>query len=62
MKAMEKSVDLRRSLGYGPGLDASVNVRDIMRKVANQSKIVLLDRWKVVVNPQKHFGKQTLLY
>jgi len=49
--------DLARSLGYGPGLDASANVKDILRRLSKESKRIMLDRWKVVVNPRKlHFG------
>ena len=52
---------LFRSLGYGPGLDASANVKDILRRLAKESKRVMLDRWKVVVNPRKlHFGELPL--
>ena len=48
---------LSRSLGYGSGLDASASIKEIMRTVANKSKKVMLDRWKVIVNPQKRLGK-----
>ena len=53
---------LFRSLGYGPGLDASANVKDILRRLSKESKRIMLDRWKVVVNPRKlHFGELLLL-
>jgi len=50
--------DLGRSLGYGPGLDASANVREIMQDILYRSKKVMLDRWKVAVKHEKHFGVQ----
>lgn len=49
--------DLARSLGYGPGVDSSVNIREVMRKM-QEAKVVQLDRWKIVVNPFRHFGIQ----
>ena len=53
---------LFRSLGYGPGLDASANVKDILRRLSKDSQRIMLDRWKVVVNPRKlHFGELLLL-
>jgi len=51
--------DLARSLGYGPGEDASLNVRDFLRKIVNEGiEINGLDRWHVQVNPYRHFGIQ----
>ena len=48
--------DLARSLGYGPGADASINVREVMKDIS-KSRTVMLDRWKIMVDPVKHFGK-----
>merc|ERR1712038_2225451 len=53
--------DLARSLGYGPGEDSSLNVRDFLRKILNQGEEMKgLDRWHVQVNPSpfRHFGIQ----
>ena len=49
--------DLARSLGYGPGEDASLKVTDYLRKLKNGQNI-LLDRWSVQVDPFRHFGIQ----
>ena len=51
--------DLARTLGFGPGADGSLNVRDVMRQIANEeiTNETLLDRWKVNVNPKKRYGK-----
>jgi diacylglycerol kinase (ATP) len=51
--------DLARSLGYGPGEDASLNVRDFLRKIVSDGiEINGLDRWHIQVNPYRHFGIQ----
>ena len=40
--------------GYGPGEDASLNVRDFLRKIVNEGiEINGLDRWHVQVNPYR---------
>ena len=47
--------DLARSLGYGSGVDSSCSIPNVMKDISKM-KQVKLDRWKVVVNPQRHFG------
>jgi len=50
--------DLARTLGFGPGADGSLNVRDVMRQIANEETTTetLLDRWKVDVKPKRYYG------
>ena len=50
--------DLARTLGFGPGADGSLNVRDAMRQIANKETTneTLLDRWKVNVRPKRYYG------
>lgn len=50
--------DLARSLGYGPGEDSSLNIRDYLRKLLEQGQDSSLDRWHVQVDPFRHFGIQ----
>ena len=56
--------DLARTLGFGHGADASLNVRDVMRQIADESmaSTTLLDRWKVHVKPKKHYGKSGFIF
>ena len=50
--------DLARTLGFGPGADGSLNVRDVMRQIADEETTneTLLDRWKVNVKPMRYYG------
>ena len=50
--------DLARSIGFGPGEDSSLNVKEYMRKILSKGRENYLDRWKVQVNPYRHFGIQ----
>ena len=52
--------DLARTLGFGPGADGSLNIKDVMRQIANEqiTTDTLLDRWKVDVVPKRYYGKR----